>query len=292
MRPHGLRLNSGVQGGPVDCATNCAAELAAAEAAGEVTGNAEGRLARVLDWRNPGLFATTPTQFDPSSLGTWSAPDANGEYTVTMATGTAATTPATGSSLIWPCPMANGAACAFSTLAGLVRVYATGMQAAIDNPLRWWAVIMDNPDPTLANGWGAYGRILAGSINVFTTVTYTTTTAGTWAISSGSATTAQALNGWTQAQSPFYRVNNAGNRSSTMAGTRYTLGGSILSMSGNPVVEISPTVALSNFSSGAWICVGMGSFTTALPAGDYTIRAQALLACFSQADAVGVGETP
>lgn len=274
-------------GGPVDCATNCAAELAAAEAAGEVTGNAEGRLARVLEWRNPGLFSTSPTQFDPSSLGTWSAPDANGEYTVTMATGTAAATPATGSSLIWPVPAANGAAITGSWLAGLLRVYATGWSGG-SHPLLCWAVVMDDPDPTAAFGWGI-GFDITPSARARPRG-LATLTAGTWTAYAPSD--ASAIVGWMEGALHPDEVYAGTQVTGRLIGYKRTLAGGLSPNSAPAMLAASPPLEPGAFQDGTWVCVGLGAADTALPEGDYTIRAQALLADYDPTDAVGVGETP
>lgn len=277
----------GAGGGPVDCATNCAAELAAAEAAGVVTGNTQGRAARVIQWRNPGLFSTTPTEFDPSNLGVWSAPDANGEYTITWTTGTTADGPATGTSLIWPCPMANGAQAAKAVLVGLMRV-AMNQNPVVSSPLRFWAVVMDNPDPTLARGWGAGGNWISG-LTRFRAGYYATTAPGVWASSYASTGDAFAAVQWAEVVSPRGR----GLPSSTIISTAVRLSTGVPTSAANSTVAGTVSDgALPNPTVGLWICVGIGASTSALPSGDYRIRAGALLTDYDSADAVGVGETP
>lgn len=247
-------------------------------AAGLVTGNAEGRAARVLAPRNPGLFGS-PTTFDPSGIGTWSAPDANGEYTIDIAAGAAALTPATGTSRIWVLPAMNGAAVTEAMMIGLIRAYATGQASSgVD---RWWCVVMDTDDPTTARGWGAIGAVEAGSTDHLAGVTYTTS-AGTWGTSFATTSTGQ---GWMEAVRASGR-NNVPN----LVGYRRTLANVLPGGASSQITTPTPTVVTPDFSSGVWVCLGYGC-TAALTA-TRTLRGQSALVDLDAADAIGVGLTP
>lgn len=239
-----------------------------------------GQTSRNVELRNPGLFGVTPTEFDPSNIGILGAVDGNGEYTVTMSTGTTATTPATGASWVWSLPSATGGTISAAFLQGFIRVYATGM--ATSSPLRWWAVVMDTSDPTTARGWGAYGAVESGSTDHLAGVIYTTS-AGTWGATLATTSTGQ---GWVEAVYATGRSNVP-----NPVGARRTLGGGLPGGASSQLATPTPTIVTPDFSSGAWLCIGFGSSTTGLAAGDYTIRVQSGLVDFDPTDAVGVGLT-
>lgn len=249
------------------------------EADGLVTGNAEGRAARALAPRNPGLFGS-PTTFDPSGIGVWSAPDANGTYTIDIVSAVARNNPAVGTSRIWALPAMNGAAVTEAMLIGLIRAYATGQASSgVD---RWWCVAMDTADPTTARGWGAIGSVEAGSTDHLAGVTYTTS-AGVWGVTFATTSTGQ---GWMEAV-------NASGRSNVpnLIGYRRTLANVLPGGASSQLATPTPTVATPDFSGGnVYVCLGYGC-TAALTA-TRTLRGQSALVDLDAADAVGVGLTP
>lgn len=286
----------GTGGGPVDCATNCADEIAAADAAGynrgyddgytdgladgEIagydTGFDDGVASRAFSWRNAGLLAAAATEVDPSGIGVWSVPDANGTYTVTMSTGTMATTPATGTSLVKRVPSASGAAITRVFLEGIVKALVTGQ--ASSSPLRAWCVVMDDADPTVARGWGAYVAVESGSTDLLAGTIYTSS-AGTWAANLATTST-----GTGQIEATYSRGRLTVPQP---VGTRSSVAGTLVGGASSQVSTPSPTVAVPDYTAGAWLCWGLGSSTTGLAAGDYTIRALAALLDIDVADAVG-----
>lgn len=279
-------------GGPVDCATNCADEIAAANAAGYDEGYTDGLAdgvadgydegfddgvaSRAFNWRNAGLLAAAATEFDPSGIGTWSAPDVNGTYTVTMATGTLAVSPATGTSLVKRVPSASGSIITRTFLEGIVKALVTGQ--ATSSPLRAWAVVMDDPDPTVARGWGAAVAVESGSTDLLAGTMYSSS-AGSWA--SNFATTST---GTGQIEATYSRGRLTVPQP---VGTRSSVAGTLVGGASSQVSTPSPTVAIPDFTTGAWLCWGLGSSTTGLAAGKYTIRALAALLDIDVADAVG-----
>jgi hypothetical protein len=279
-------------GGPVDCATNCADEIAAANAAGYDEGYTDGLAdgvadgydegfddgvaSRAFNWRNAGLLAAAATEFDPSGIGTWSAPDVNGTYTVTMSTGTLAVSPATGTSLVKRVPSASGSIITRTFLEGIVKALVTGQ--ATSSPLRAWAVVMDDPDPTVARGWGAAVAVESGSTDLLAGTMYSSS-AGTWASNFASTST-----GTGQIEATYSRGRLTVPQP---VGTRSSVAGTLVGGASSQVSTLAPPAAVPDFTAGAWLCWGLGSSTTGLAAGTYTIRALAALLDIDVADAVG-----
>jgi hypothetical protein len=200
----------------------------------------------------------------------------NGTYTVTMSTGTLAISPATGTSLVKRVPSASGSIITRTFLEGIVKALVTGQ--ASSSTLRAWCVVMDDPDPTVARGWGAAVAVESGSTDLLAGTMYSSS-AGSWA--SNFATTST---GTGQIEATYSRGRLTVPQP---VGTRSSVAGTLVGGASSQVSTPSPTVAIPDFTTGAWLCWGLGSSTTGLAAGKYTIRALAALLDIDVADAVG-----
>lgn len=234
-------------------------------------------------WRSFGKIAlvntaagTPPTLYDPNSILT-GAPTyaADGTVTWPMGTGQTRSLPSDGAMLVLPAPNVLGdTPGAYAWLWAIVRAeLMSGRYTSA--PILYGACLMDNPDPTLARGYGVRGGIRSATVN--------SSAGSAWALTPGAWVGSEAggSNGTAAVEMTAARRLSA----ETLPVYGPCNGAGMASAGGSAVVL---NLSALDFSSGCWLGLWVGTSATNLTPGNYGTRGLAAITDVDPADFEGV----